>query len=332
MTILVKVPDAKKLFDQGNEEKSALNDYLNEYKKKEEKRNRDKNKRPDERGKLNSKWKPKDLGKKSVLVIGENGPGDEILTAACLPELQSTCGHVLWRCNPKLKSLFQRSFPGVEFILADDLNIKVDGTIYSWELIGRFRCTPAMFKWTISGEFESYLETGFTRETLVARYRSGSLPLVGLAWRSEGGGQGKTCDLKSVAGWSKFFDELRGRVRFVSLQHGETQDDINFIRWKYGVEIYQDQRIDTWSDLDTVAAQVAALDYVVSISTTVIHFAGALGVPSWVLLKNEPYPHWKAGNHVCPWYPTVRPVRQKNIDEWDSSLEQVANELTTKIK
>ncbi|RJG08423.1 hypothetical protein D3872_24015 [Massilia cavernae] len=121
--------------------------------------------------------------------------------------------------------------------------------------------------------------------------------------------------------WAKFFGELRGRVRFVSLQHGETQDDINFIRWKYGVEIYQDQNIDTWSDLDTVAAQVATLDYVVSISTTVIHVAGALGVPSWVLLKNEPYLHWKAGNQVCPWYPTVQPVRQKNPDEWDSTIK-----------
>lgn len=331
MTILVvKVPDAKKLFDQCDKEQKAFDTYWKTYQKNEEKRTKDN--RHHDRGSLSLEWKPEDLRKKRVLVIGENGLGDEILTAACLPELQSACGHVMWRCNAKLKSLFQHSFPGVEFISANDFNPKVDGTIYSWELIGRFRRTLEMFKWTTSGEFAPYLKAGLARETLAAQYRSGALPLVGLAWRSEGGGPGKSCDLKSVLGWAKFFDRLRGCARFISLQYGDTLDDINFARWKYGVEIYQDQSIDTCNDLDSVAAQVSALDYVVSISTTVVHLAGALGVPGWVLLKYKPYPHWRTGERVCPWYPTVRPVRQKCPGEWDSNIERVANELAAKIE
>lgn len=103
---------------------------------------------------------------------------------------------------------------------------------------------------------------------------------------------------------------------------------VSFTRWKYGVEIYQDQSIDTWNDLDGVAAQ---LDYVVSISTTVVHLAGALGVPGWVLLQHEPFAHWGAGKHVCLWYPTVRPCRQKSPGEWSGALEQVAKELAAKI-
>ena len=120
-------------------------------------------------------------------------------------------------------------------------------------------------------------------------------------------------------------------MHFVSLQYGDTQDAINLTRWKYGVEIYQDQSIDTWNDLDGAAAQVAALDYVVSISTTVVHLAGALGVPGWVHLQHKPFAHWGAGKHVCLWYPTGWPVRQKSPGEWDSALEQVANTLAAKI-
>lgn len=120
-------------------------------------------------------------------------------------------------------------------------------------------------------------------------------------------------------------------MRFISLQYGDNQDVINFVRWKYGVEIYQDQNIDMWNDLDGGAAQIASLRYVVSISTTVAHLAGALGIPGWILLPHKPLAHWEAGKDVCLWYPTLRPVRQKTIGEWDSALEQVADELNAKF-
>jgi len=325
-TVAISVQDVKSLFDQFRlEEQKAFDNYLRAYKRNEKKRNLDN--RSDDRGRLSFQWKPEDLVDKNLLVIGENGAGDEILTTACLAQLQSCCRHVVWRCDAKLKTLFQRSFPGAEFISADGSSPAVDGTIYSWELIQHFRRALDTFQWTTSGVFAPYLRTGLAREVLTARYRSGSLPLVGIAWRSESPVQGKTCDLKDVSGWATFFDRLRNRVHFVSLQYGDTQDAINFTRWKYGVEIYQDQSIDTWNDLDGVAAQVAVLDYVVSISTTVVHLAGALGRPGWVLLKHKPFAHWRAGEHVCLWYPTVRPVCQKSPGEWSSALEQVTNEL-----
>jgi hypothetical protein len=98
---------------------------------------------------------------------------------------------------------------------------------------------------------------------------------VGLTWRSERAGEllsDKTCDICDVPHWAEFFERLKNKVRFVSLQYGETEDDIAFARWKYGVEIYQDKCIDNFNDVDAAAAQIAALDYVVSISTTAAHF------------------------------------------------------------
>lgn len=327
----ISVPDAEACFQQFHaEEQERFKKYLRTYEAKEEKR--DRGKRTDDRGCLHSGWRPEQLASRNVLVIGENGIGDEILTVACLAELKQYCQHVVWRCDAKLKVLFQRAFPDVEFISHDDPTPKTDGTIYSWELIKHFRDSLDKFPWTASGKFSPYLKPGFVRTTtLTAHYQSGSLPLIGLAWRSEAVGPGKTCDLKSVSGWRTFFDELRNRVRFVSLQSGDTEDDINFARWKYGVEIYQDQSIDTLNDLDGVAAQVAALNHVVSISTAVVHLAGALGACGWVLLPHNPFAHWKAGKNICPWYPTVRPVRQESPAGWNTVLEKVAKELAAKI-
>ncbi|KAK45467.1 hypothetical protein BG58_18010 [Caballeronia jiangsuensis] len=327
----ISVDESKKLVREYEQvEKDSLDAYLKKYKSKETSRNKDH--RPDDRGCLNAKWKIEDVKDKSVLVFGENGPGDEILTLACLSEFKINCRRVQWLCqNDKLKRLFQRSFPDVDFISTSDLKAPLDGSIYSWELLERFRSTLDTFLWTSTGKFEPYLRAGSYSEGLKARYGSGQLPLVGLAWRSESHLQGKTCNLKGVPEWSNFFERLRGRARFISLQYGDTRDEIAFSRWKYGVDIYQDQDIDTYNDLDGVAAQIAALDYVVSIGTTVAHLAGALGRPGWVLLNRESFPHWDAGKHVIHWYPTLRPARQTIPGDWGRVLTFVADGLTTEM-
>ena len=116
-------------------------------------------------------------------------------------------------------------------------------------------------------------------------------------------------------------------MRFVSLQYGDTRDDIAFARRKYGVEIYQDGGVDIFNDVDAAAAQIAAVDYVVSISTTTAHLAGALAVPGWVMLQKKPYPHWRAGKCICPWYPTLRPLRQQKPGDWRGVLAGIADEL-----
>lgn len=327
------VQDARDRFNRFYaEEQESFAKYLRTYRRKEKTRNE--KYRPYNRGCLSSRWNRESLVDKTVLVIGENGPGDEILTIGCLKELGSHCRHVVWRCDTTLKQLFQRAFPGADFVSAIDPIPEVDGTIYSWELIEHFRPTLDKFHWTTSGDFVPYLRSALAGETPAARYGTGSVPLVGLAWRSERDGRvvkDKTCDLKSEPGWSIFFDELRDRVQFVSLQRGDSRVDRDIARSKYEVEIHQDQCIDRWNDLDDVAAQIAALDYIVSISTTVIHLAGALGVPGWVLLPHQPFPHWQAGKHISLWYPTVCPVRQENAREWGNQLQRVAIELSTKV-
>ena len=140
------------------------------------------------------------------------------------------------------------------------------------------------------------------------------------------------CKLRDVSYWGGFFEQLKDKVRFVSLQYGDTQSDIVFALQKYGVEIYQDNSFDIFNDVEMAAAQIAAMDYVVSISTTTAHLAGALGIPGWVMLEKHPFLHWKAGEEICPWYPTLRPIRQSKVDDWRSVLETIKNELTEEIK
>jgi len=325
--------EAHRLADKDSEKKT-YEKYLNGRYGQAEKGKRAKKR--NQRGCLTKDWKPENLRSNTVLVFGEDRIGDEVLTIACLPNLLSWCGAVSWKCDQKLKTLFTRSFPGVTFISDQDPKSKSDGTIYSWELIGRFREQLGDFPWVKDRvDFMPYLKPStHLRDTLSARYRDGPKKVVGLAWRSERDGEqlsDKTCDLREVPHWAAFFAELKDKVRFISLQYGNTQDEIEFARWKYGVEIYQDNSIDIFDDVDAAAAQISAIDYVVSISTTAAHLAGALGVPGWVLLQAKPFGHWSAGQLLCPWYPTLRPIRQVSNGCWKSVLEDVTKAVKAEL-
>ena len=80
-------------------------------------------------------------------------------------------------------------------------------------------------------------------------------------------------------------------------------------------------------DFADTAAVVSLLDLVVSADTAVVHLAGALGKPVWVLLPFSPDFRWLLDREDSPWYPTARLFRQPRFGDWDSVLARVKEEL-----
>ena len=77
-------------------------------------------------------------------------------------------------------------------------------------------------------------------------------------------------------------------------------------------------------DFADTAAVISALDLVVSADTSVVHLAGALGKPVWVLLPFLPDFRWLLGREDSPWYPTARLFRQPRLGDWESVLARCA--------
>ena len=100
-------------------------------------------------------------------------------------------------------------------------------------------------------------------------------------------------------------------VAFVSLQYGQAAADTEAFRKETGIDIYRDPEIDPLADIDGQAAQIAALDMVVTVSTASAHIAGALGVPTLILLPEDwgQLWYWGAAGERTPWYPSVRLCR-----------------------
>ena len=77
------------------------------------------------------------------------------------------------------------------------------------------------------------------------------------------------------------------------------------------------------TDFSETAALVSCLDLVISVDTSVVHLAGALGRPVWTLLPYAPDWRWLLDRDDSPWYPTMRLFRQTAARDWADVLGRV---------
>lgn len=117
------------------------------------------------------------------------------------------------------------------------------------------------------------------------------------------------------------------RMTFLSLQYGDHADAIADVRDRLGVTIHEDPAIDQLKSLEQFAAQIEAVDIVVSITNTTVHMAGAIGKTVWTMLPSMPDWRYQLERDDTAWYPGMRLFRQRRARHWDEVIERVASEL-----
>ena len=78
------------------------------------------------------------------------------------------------------------------------------------------------------------------------------------------------------------------------------------------------------------AALVAACDLVITVDTMIAHLSGALGRPTWLLLRADPDWRWTPGARTTPWYPATRLYHQPRPGDWASVIKEVAHDLSAR--
>ncbi len=163
----------------------------------------------------------------------------------------------------------------------------------------------------------------------VARWRARLAALsglkVGVVWAGgRESGAGRT-DARRSLPLDAFapFAEIPG-VSFVSLQKDAAAGQI-IDRAPAGL-LLQDYT-EHLTDFAASAALVQCLDIVITVDTAMVHLAGALGRPVWLLNRFDADWRWLIGREDSPWYPTLRQFRQITHGDWTGVISQVCEAL-----
>lgn len=243
-----------------------------------------------------------------VLVYGEQGVGDEIMFASCLPDIQN---EIVLDCDARLEKLFARSFPntavyGTRFksespIMAEHPDIKWQCAI--GQLPTYYRKSEAAFPGT------PYLSPNQDYKTMFrGLFDTWKGKKVGLAWR---GGLINTGERVRSLALGDLEPILSDENTYISLEYKPVSyADID----KYNLKVFP-KITGKGQEIDELAALISQLDYVITCCTTVVYIAGALGVPCYVLTPSEPGYRYHAHGDF-PWYKSVRLHRQKHNESW----------------
>ena len=265
------------------------------------------------------RWTGEALCGKTILVEAEQGFGDTLQFVRYLPDVARQAERVLLRVPPQLTRLLGGLPANTSLIPWEDRATGYDFRIEMMSLPLRFRTALETIPAPIA-----YLDVP---EDLTALWRerlAGTEPSlrVGLVWAGNPDHQ-NDCNRSMPAAFLPSLLDVPG-IRFFSLQSGPRAADV--------ADLGPDRVIDlspSLTDFAETAAAILALDLVIAVDTSVVHLAGALGRPVWLLLSTASEWRWLTERDDSPWYPTMRIFRQSGYRDWSELVARVARELGT---
>lgn len=271
-----------------------------------------------------NRWHGEPLPNGELLVVAEQGLGDEVLFASCFDDLPTDAA-ITVECDRKLLPIFEASFPRLRFLVragepaALERIRQFDRYILAGSLPGLYRRSNAAFP------CRPYLTPPPAARAQVRTVLAG-LPAgarVGLSWR--GGTRASLAVQRSLPLPAASGLLAISGIQWINLQYGDCASDLEALRRESGADLHH------WPELldryELTAALVAELDLVVTVCTSVADLAGALGRPVWVL---APFvPEWRFGwqRRCMPWYPGVEVFCQQAENDWSAPLAEVMERL-----
>jgi tetratricopeptide repeat protein len=277
---------------------------------------------------------------KTLVVYGEQGIGDEIMFASCLPDLLACSKQVVFDCHKKLHSLFADSFPGIDIYPTreDEMitwpMVKEGQPRYPFDARIAIGSLPKFFR----PNLESFPGTPFIKpnvtkeaEWAVRLNKLGPRPKIGIGWI--GGHKRTRVEVRSTS-LESLLPILQQDADFISLQYTDCEREIAEFEKKHGIKIHHYKDAVAGPNYADAAALVSNLDLVITVCTSVVHLAGAMGVPTWVLTPSRPAWRYRLDLDYMPWYgKTVTLFRQaSDSTDWTPVVAEVSDRLNDMLK
>ena len=285
-------------------------------------------------------WKGEPIEGLKLLLVGEQGLGDEFMFANILPDVIRDLGpdgKLQVAVDPRLVPLFQRSFPTAEIGSYEDRTlIDKDGN-------KALRFVPFADKgnepdmWALMGSalgvYRKSLADFPHKPFLVPdaarveefRARLAKLPgkKVGVCWRSMMLGAKRAKYFSDIEGWAPLL-KTPG-VSFINLQYGDCAEELARAAEAHGIAIHQMEDLNLRDDIDGAAALSAALDLVLSAPTAAAATAASVGTEVWFITAGRAWPQLGADEY--PWYAKTRVLWPEKFGDWARLMPRAAAEL-----
>jgi tetratricopeptide (TPR) repeat protein len=258
----------------------------------------------------------RDIAGRTLLLHSEQGHGDSIMAARYVKGALALGARVILDVPSALAPLM-RQIEGVRVLTQGE-------AVPAFDLHCPLMSLPRAFDTTLDTipADGPYLRAPAAHlEKWRSRLPQNGRPRVGFAWA--GNPDHKRDKTRSIALAHIRPMLTRSDVAFFSLQRDLRAGDGEMLQDLPQVSALGDE-IETFAD---TAAIVSLLDLVISVDTSVVHLAGALGRPVWVLLPFLPDWRWLLDRADSPWYPTARLFRQRTIGDWPDVVARVTAEL-----
>jgi tetratricopeptide (TPR) repeat protein/ADP-heptose:LPS heptosyltransferase len=265
---------------------------------------------------------------KNILIVREQGVGDEILFSSMYNDLiKNNFSNVKIECDKRLLEIFNRSFnknifyPFGHYSSSNKTLQEFDNILYAGSLTKYFRNEESDF------DIEPYIKTSdkLDKKFNLILKKFNDKKKIGISWKSVFNifGSLKSLELNN---FSKSYNQDK---IFINLQYGSNIEEINNFR-ESGQNIFNFDNVDLFNDFDSLISILKNLDVFVTVSNSTAHFAGALGVPTILICpkKSSTYYYWDYEDAKTPWYNSVSIIKFK--DSLDYTMKLV-DDLINKI-
>lgn len=278
------------------------------------------------REKLQSDPLPADLTGKRLLILRDQGLGDELFFMRFVPALKSRGATVIYRAQSQLVPLFQR----LDFLdtVLDENRGEPPGDVEFCLSAGDL---PALLDMTsvdhIPPSVTLPVVPSNTSEITEKLRECGPPPYVGLTWRAgiqERNRLSKIAPLQAIA---KCLSGVNATV--IALQRNPQPGEIDELSMVMGQPVHDMTALN--NDLEAMLALLDQLDEYICVSNTNTHLRAALGKPSHVLVPNPADYRWMNRGDNSPWFPGSRIYRQTYDDGWNRAMEVLAGTVAATL-
>jgi tetratricopeptide (TPR) repeat protein len=262
-------------------------------------------------------WRGEPLRGARILLYAEQGLGDSLQFLRYVPLVQAAGGEVILEVQATLRRMAAES-PGMDashlFSAGEAL------PEFAWQC--SLMSLPLAFQTTLA--------------SIPAKVPYLTFPAE--AWRKASSFTWPMKELRVGIAWAGSSTHLKDRFRSISpslLNPLLRQEGVAFYSLQVGARAGELAALGEavtdlapWiEDMADTAALAMRLDLVIAVDTAVVHLAGALGRPVWVLLPLAPDWRWMLRREDSPWYPTMRLFRQQALGDWAGVIGRVCEAL-----